>query len=94
MSNEKASLNEFISPEMFMSLTGCTLLVCGLVQVFKGYFNFNPLWLNLICSFLVTILRIIFKEDFSLKGILLGFMQVVPILLNATGTYEVLKNIL
>ena len=94
MSNEKVSLNEFISAEMFMSLTGCTLLVCAMVQLFKGYFEFSPLWINLICSFFVAIFRIVFKEDFSFKGILLGLMQIIPILLSATGTYEVLKNIL
>ena len=94
MSNEKVSLNEFITIEMFMSLTGCTLLVCGLVQILKGYFDFSPLWLNLVCSFFITVLRIVFKEDFSFKGILLGLMQVIPILLGASGAYEFLKNIL
>ena len=94
MSNEKVNLNEFISVDMFMSLTGCIMLVCGLVQIFKGYFEFSPLWLNLACSFFITIVRIVFKEDFSFKGILLGLMQIIPILLGASGAYEFLKNIL
>ena len=91
---EKFNLNEFISAEMFMSLTGCIMLVYGLVQLLKGYINFSPLWLNLICSFFVTAVRIVFKEDFSFKGILLGLIQIIPILLGASGTYEFIKNII
>lgn len=94
MENKKFDLNEFITAEMFMSLAGCIMLVCGLVQISKSYIGISPLWLNLVCSFFITSVRIIFKEDFSFKGILLGLMQVVPILLGASGAYEFLKNIL
>ncbi len=94
MESQKHKLNEFISIDMFMSLTGCIMLVCTLVQILKGYIAISPLWLNLVCSFFISSLRIIFKEDFSFKGILLGLMQIIPILLGASGTYEVLKNIL
>lgn len=94
INNENLSLNQFITHEMFMSLSGCTVLVCSMVQILKGYINISPLFINLICSFFVTIIRMILKEDFTLKGILLGLMQIIPIMLSATGTYEFSQNIL
>jgi len=77
---------------MFLSLAGCILIVSGGVELLKQYTGLNPLWLNLIISSLVTAVRITFVGDFSFKGIILGIFNLIPILLGATGTYEVLKH--
>lgn len=90
----KFSLNEFISAEMFTSLVGCTLIVCGCVELLKQYVPLNPLFLNLIVANIVTAVRIVIIGDFSFKGIIIGLFNLIPIMLGATGTYEFLKNIL
>ena len=94
MTNEKYSLNEFISEKMFFNLASCILLVSGTVELFKNYTDLSPLILNLIVSIIVTLVRIALLGDFSFRGILLGIFNLVPILLGATGCYEFLKNIM
>jgi hypothetical protein len=90
--DETKSLNQFITSDMFLSLANCILIVSGGVELLKQYVDLNPLWLNLIISSLVTATRIVFVGDFSLKGIILGFYNLIPILLGATGTYEIVKH--
>lgn len=94
MNNEKYSLNEFITEKMFLNLASCILLVSGTVELVKQYTALNPLWINLIVSGIVTLVRISLMGDFSLRGIILGIFNLVPILLGATGCYEFLKNIM
>ena len=94
MTNQKSSLTEFIDERMFLNLASCILLVSGTVELLKQYTVLNPLWLNLIVSGIITLIRIAIISDFSLRGILLGIMQIIPILLGATGCYEFLKNIM
>lgn len=93
MTNENHNLNEFISENMFLSLAGCVLLVCGTVELFKNYTDLNPLLLNLIISALVTLVRLALIGDFSFRGIVLGIFNLVPIMLGSTGAYEFIKNI-
>ena len=93
MSNEKTSLNEFISEKMFLNLASCILLVSGTVELFKQYTPLNPMWLNLIISGIVTLVRLSLLGDFSFRGIILGIFNLVPIMLGSTGCYEFIKNI-
>jgi hypothetical protein len=67
-------------------------MVAGGTELLKQYSVLNPLWLNLIVTCVVTAVRIIFVGDLSFKGIVLGVFNLIPILLGATGTYEVLKH--
>lgn len=92
--NETQNSDKFITSEMFLSLAGCIFIVSGGVELLKQYASLNPLWLNLIISSFVTGARIIFMGDFSFKGIILGVFNLIPILLGATGTYEVFKNLI
>ena len=94
MNQEKINLNEFISAQMFTSLAGCSAIVCGLVQLLKIYLPFEPLWINLFASFSVVCIRIVLKDCKNWREVLLGILQIIPIMLTATGTYEFLKNIL
>ncbi|GMB10649.1 MAG: hypothetical protein NkDv07_0525 [Candidatus Improbicoccus devescovinae] len=58
--SENFNLNQFLTEEMFLSLASCILIVTGGVKFFKNYTNLSPLWLNLIISSIVTIVRIAF----------------------------------
>ncbi len=87
-------MDTFISKDMFLSLTGCITLVCLIVQIVKGYIPVNPIWINLTVSAVITVIRIVFVGDFSAEGIVLGILNIVPILLGATGCYEVGKSVI
>ena len=94
MNSQKSSLNDFIDERMFLNLASCILLVAGMVELMKQYTDLNPLWLNLIISGIVTLVRIALIGDFTFRGLILGIFNLVPILLGATGCYEFLKNIM
>lgn len=89
---ENSNLNQFITKEMLLTLTGCIAIVCGLTQIFKGFCDFNPLWINLTASLFVAAIRTAFIGDFSFQGIVLGIMNFIPIMLGSSGFYEILKH--
>lgn len=94
MSNEKVKLNQFISAEMFTTLVGCVAIVCSSVQILKMYLPYSPLYINLFASFAVVCIRIALKDCKNWREILLGILQIIPIMLGSTGAYEFIKNIL
>jgi len=94
MNSQKFSLDSFITEKMFLDLASCILLVCGTVELFKTYVPLNPLWLDLMISGFVTLIRISIIGDFSLKGLMVGAFNIVPIMLGATGVYELIKNVM
>ena len=91
--SETLGLDKFITEKMFLDLAGCIIFVTTSVELAKHYIPLNPLLLNLIITGLVTLMRILFLKDFSAKGIMLGLINFIPILLGATGTFEYLKHI-
>lgn len=85
---------EFITIDMFLSLAGCVLIVALITEALKKYFNkINALWLNLICSVIVGILRIIVINDFSFNAILTGILNIFVIMFAAGGSYDTAKKI-
>jgi len=86
-------MSSFITKEMFLNLASCITIVCAIVQIMKGYVPISPLWINLIASVIVTAVRIIFIGDYSAEGLILGVLNIIPIMLGATGIYEVAKNV-
>lgn len=86
-------MENFITIDMFLSLAGCITIVSLLVQIFKQYIKLNPQWLNLIFSTIVCTVRIFIVGDFTALGIILGIFNILPILLGASGGYEVVKAI-
>lgn len=85
---------EFITIDMFLSLAGCILIVALITEALKKYFTkINALWLNLICSIIVGILRIIVINDFSFNAILTGILNIFVIMLSAGGSYDTAKKI-
>jgi len=90
---KKYSLDSFITAEMFLDLAGCTLLVCGSVELFKAYVDFSPPLLNMLISVIVTLVRLTLIGDFTFKGVVLGVFNLVPILLGSCGCYEFIKSV-
>lgn len=85
---------EFITLDMLLSLAGCILIVAIITEALKKYFkNLDALLLNLICSIVIGILRIIVINDFSMTGIITGILNVFVIMLSAGGSYDTAKKL-
>ena len=94
MTTENTGFNDFIDEKMFATLSGCIFIVCSLVQITKGIVPFNPWILNFIFSALVACIRIAILKETTWRDMLLGILQIIPIMLGASGTYEVIKTVL
>lgn len=81
-------MESFITLDMFLNLTACSMIVMVATQLIKKYVDYDAKWLALIMSAIVTAIRIIVVADYSLLGVLIGVMNIIPILLGAVGGYE------
>lgn len=81
-------MENFITVDMFLSLSACILIVTAGTQILKKYVNYDAKWLALILSFIVTAVRIIVVADYSVLGIIIGIFNIIPILLGSIGGYE------
>lgn len=86
-------MEDFITTDMFTSLIGCVAIVTAGTQLLKQYIRLNPLIINFIMSLLVCVIRIFVINDLTPMGITMGLLNIIPIMLSSTGTYEVSKNI-
>lgn len=93
MDNKNIGFNNFINEKMFATLSGCIAIVCALVQITKGIAPFNPWILNFIFSALVACIRIAILKETTWRDMLLGLLQIIPIMLGASGTYEIIKTV-
>ena len=81
-------MENFITVDMFLSLSACILIVTAGTQILKKYVNYDAKWLALILSAIVTVVRIIVVADYSVLGIIIGIFNIIPILLGSIGGYE------
>lgn len=87
---------DFISMETFLTFAGCLAIVAIVTQAIKNIpplKNINSAWSALIVSIVVGIVRLIFVEDFSTTGIIVGIFNIFVIYLGAIGGYENVKQI-
>lgn len=85
---------EFITLDMLLSLAGCVAIVAIITQALKHYFTkINALWLNLIVSVIIGIIRIFVVKDLSTTGIITGILNIFVIMLAAGGGYDTIKTI-
>ena len=85
---------EFITLDMLLSLAGCIAIVAIITQSLKHYFTkINALWLNLIVSVIIGIIRIFVVKDLSTTGIITGLLNIFVIMLAAGGGYDTIKTI-
>lgn len=83
-------MENFITIDMFLSLTACITIVALGTQLLKKYVNYDAKWLALILSAIVTVIRLIVVADYSILGIVVGMFNILPILLGSIGGYETL----
>lgn len=85
---------EFITLDMLLSLAGCVAIVAIITQSLKHYFTkINALWLNLIVSLIIGVIRIFVVKDLSATGIITGILNIFVIMLAAGGGYDTIKTI-
>ena len=85
---------EFITLDMLLSLAGCVAIVAIITQSLKHYFTkINALWLNLIVSVIIGVIRIFVVKDLSTTGIITGLLNIFVIMLAAGGGYDTIKTI-
>ena len=85
---------EFITLDMLLSLAGCVAIVAIITQSLKHYFTkINALWINLIVSVIIGIIRIFVVKDLSATGIITGILNIFVIMLAAGGDYDTIKTI-
>lgn len=86
---------DFITSDMFLSFLGCLTIVAIITQAVKnipGADKINPLWITLIASILVSFLRVVFIDSYTMQDILLGILNTFAIYLGAIGGYETIKQ--
>lgn len=85
---------DFITLEMLLSLAGCVVVVGLVTEALKLYFKkINALWLNLVVSLIIGVVRIFVINDLSLAGIVTGVLNIFVIMLAAGGGYDTVKSI-
>ena len=85
---------DFITLEMLLSLAGCVVVVGLVTEALKLYFKkINALWLNLVVSLVIGVVRIFVINDLSLAGIVTGVLNIFFIMLAAGGGYDTVKSI-
>lgn len=85
---------EFITLDMLLSLAGCVAIVAIVTQSLKHYFTkINAIWLNLIVSVIIGVIRIFVVKDLSATGIITGVLNIFVIMLAAGGGYDTIKTI-
>lgn len=84
-------MNEFISIEILGTITGCSLIITLLTQIFKKYLpeKIDTKWLALAFSIIVGILRIIYLQQFDFSGIVSGIFNIFVLLASAIGIHEI-----
>ena len=72
---------DFITLEMLLSLAGCVVVVGLVTEALKLYFKkINALWLNLVVSLVIGVVRIFVINDLSLAGIVTGVLNIFVII--------------
>ena len=84
-------MNEFVSINILSTITGCSLIITLLTQVFKRYLpkKIDKKWLALIFSIIVGVLRIIYLHQFDFDSIISGVFNIFVLLATAIGIYEI-----
>ena len=84
-------MNDFVSIEILGTMTGCSLIVTLLTQVFKRYLpkKMDTKWLALIFSIIIGVLRIGYLQQFDYEGIVAGVFNIFVLLASSIGIYEI-----
>lgn len=81
-------MNELISVQLILSLAGCVGIVIATTQLIKKYIKTDPKIIALIVSILIGIARTIAIGKYDMISILIGLLNIIPILWGAIGGYD------
>ncbi len=81
-------MEEFFSDRVLLSLPGCVTIVIFGTQVLKKFFSFHSNYVALGMSVFTAIARILVVGDYDITSILIGILNVLPILWGASGGYD------
>lgn len=87
---------EFFTKEFLMTFAGQVTLVTLITECIKLYIKkLDPKIISLILSLGISLIsQFVFKQDFSVEGIILALFNSVIVLLSSIGGYEaILKGI-
>ena len=84
-------MNDFISIEILGTMTGCSLIITLLTQIFKRYLpeKIDTKWLVLIFSIIIGVLRICYIGQFDFNNIISGILNIFVLVASAIGIYEI-----
>ena len=82
-------MGEFVTVRILLSLPGCITLVVLSTQLFKKYFkNVESKIIALVSSAIVAVARIFAIGEYDITSIIIGIINILPILWGATGAYD------
>lgn len=85
--------SEFIGKESFSSLASCSTIVAIITQVAKSITTIEPILLSFIFSVVVSGLKLVLSGDYSKDNIILAIINIFPMMLTASGGYDLVKRI-
>lgn len=83
-------MNDFVNIEILSTITGCSLIITLLTQVFKKYLpeKVDTKWLALVFSIIVGVLRVFYIGQFDFNSIVAGIFNIFVLLSISVGIYE------
>lgn len=88
-----SSFSKFITEETLTSFTTCSAIVGVMVESVKPITDVHPLILSFIFSFILNGLKLMLSGEYTIKNVILAFINVIPMALTASGGYDVIKKI-
>ena len=88
------SISEFITEKNLMNLGSCALICAVITESFKMFLSVDPIIINLFVAMVLSLSKLLISEDFTIKNVILGVINIFPIALTASGGYDILKDIL
>jgi len=82
------NLQEFITPEFIATFSGMVITVTVLTQVLKSYFSFDPKWIALAISLVVSLIKQAYLGDFGVLGISMASLNALIVTGASSGTFE------
>lgn len=84
---------EFITEDTLTSFSTCAVIVGLLVESAKSITSVHPLILSFIFSFILNGLKLMLSGEYTVKNVILAFINVIPMALTSSGGYDVFKKI-
>ncbi len=84
----------FITEKSLANLGTCAVVCTLTAESFKMFLNIDPIIINLVVATVLSLSKLLISEDFTVKNMILSIINIFPIVLTASGGYDILKDIL